>query len=125
MAMLLIAWHPLQLNAESKKHLSSNELSLTELEMISSVETSKALLVLADAEIATASSAAAAETAYALALEERLSQIKEMDLSAMNSSEKNELRKEVRAIEKQQKGGGIYISVGAAILIVLLLILLL
>jgi hypothetical protein len=66
------------------------------------------------------------ETAYASELSTRLSEINEMDKSAMTSSEKNELRKEVREIKKEQKNsGGIYISVGAAILIVLLLILLL
>jgi hypothetical protein len=52
-----------------------------------------------------------------------------MDMKTLNSAEKKELRKEVRTIKSDIKainnGGGVYISVGAAILIVLLLILLL
>jgi len=65
-------------------------------------------------------------------MELRLNEIKAMDMKTLNSSEKKELRKEVRAIKSDIKannainnGGGVYISVGAAILIVLLLILLL
>ncbi|MBW6491259.1 MAG: hypothetical protein K0B15_08720 [Lentimicrobium sp.] len=61
----------------------------------------------------------------------RLEEIKAMDLSKMNSSEKKELRAEVKMIKSDlqaqqvNSSGGVYISVGAAILIVLLLILLL
>ncbi len=121
-AGFLFAMHPTQSKAESNIHASSAE---AEMGMIASAEPGKALLALPDAEMAMVGSAEAAQTAYAYALEERLNQINEMDMSAMNSSEKNELRKEVRAIEKQQRSGGVYISVGAAILIVLLLILLL
>ncbi|TVQ07217.1 MAG: hypothetical protein EA361_18655 [Bacteroidetes bacterium] len=121
-AALLFALYPAQLNAESYIHASSAN---AEMGMIASAEPGKALLAVPDAELAMVSSAETAQTAYAYALEERLNQINDMDMSAMSSSEKNELRKEVRAIEKQQRGGGIYISVGAAILIVLLLILLL
>jgi hypothetical protein len=94
--------------------------------MITSTETSKALIAMPEAEMAMVTSAEAVETAYANALMDRLNEINEMDKSAMSSSEKNELRKEVRAIQKEQRPtGGVYISVGAAILIVLLLILLL
>jgi hypothetical protein len=60
---------------------------------------------------------------FADVLSARLEEIHTMDISAMNSSEKRELRKEVRAIEKQQRSGGIYVSTGAVILIVILLIL--
>ena len=57
----------------------------------------------------------------------RLDEIKEMDKSVLLLSEKRELRKEVRSINKElkQRGPGIYISAGAAIIIVLLLIILL
>lgn len=66
------------------------------------------------------------ETAYASELSTRLNEINEMDRSAMSSSERKDLRKEAREIEREQKNsGGIYVSVGAAILIVLLLILIL
>ncbi len=57
----------------------------------------------------------------------RLEEIKKMDKSNLNSSEKKELRKEVKTIKKTLKstGNGVYLSVGAIIIIILLLILLL
>jgi hypothetical protein len=125
-AALLFALNPAQLKAESDNELSSIEPAKTELVPMSSSENSQVLISIPEAELAMVSSAEAAETAHANAQLDRLNEIKEMDMSAMSSSEKNELRKEVRAIEKEQRpSGGIYISVGAAILIVLLLILLL
>ncbi len=78
-------------------------------------------------------------------LVDRLEEIKAMDLSELSSSEKKELRKEVRTIKKDLKdyskanadanananatgegeaGPGIYISGGAIIVILLLLLLL-
>lgn len=58
---------------------------------------------------------------------DRLEEIKKMDKSELSSTEKKELRKEVRNIKKSLKasGNGVYLSVGAIIIIVLLLILLL
>lgn len=57
----------------------------------------------------------------------RLDEIKAMDFSDMSSIERKELRKEVRTIKSELKelGGGLYISLGAAIIIILLLILIL
>ena len=57
----------------------------------------------------------------------RLEEIKKIDRSELNSSEKKALRKEVKAIKSSLKssGNGVYLSVGAIIIIVLLLILLL
>ncbi|PRZ20637.1 hypothetical protein [Flavobacterium granuli] len=57
----------------------------------------------------------------------RLEEIKEMDKSSLSSSEKKELRKEVREIKTNLKasGNGVYLSVGAIIIVILLLILLL
>jgi hypothetical protein len=57
----------------------------------------------------------------------RIDEINEMDKSELISSEKRELRKEVRSINKElkQRQPGIYLSVGAAIVILLLLVLLL
>lgn len=56
----------------------------------------------------------------------RLDEINAMDKSKLSRSEKNALRKEVRSIDKKLHNdyGGIYISVGAAILIIFLLIIL-
>ena len=59
---------------------------------------------------------------------DRLNEIKNMDKSNLTSNEKKTLRKEVRMTKKQLYDGGyggVYISVGAAIIIILLLILLL
>jgi ABC-type uncharacterized transport system permease subunit len=66
----------------------------------------------------------------------RFNEIKAMDNSTLNASEKKELRKESRTLKSDIKTdkksayngnghGGLYVSVGAAILIVLLLVLLL
>ncbi|WP_107040311.1 hypothetical protein [Brumimicrobium mesophilum] len=59
-------------------------------------------------------------------IESRLIEIKNMDLSDLDRSEKRALRKEVREIEKTTAvGGGVYISVGGLLLIIILLIILL
>ncbi|MBT8290917.1 MAG: hypothetical protein KJO93_08770 [Muriicola sp.] len=56
----------------------------------------------------------------------RLEEIKAMDKSDLKRAEKKALRKEVRAIKTQLRttGNGIYISAGALIIILLLIILL-
>lgn len=76
-----------------------------------------------------------ASSAEANAMVVRLNEIKAMDMTTLSSSEKKDLRKEVRGIKKelnkgestsaQGNNGGVYLSVGAIIIIVLLLILLL
>ena len=60
-------------------------------------------------------------------LELRLTEIKATDMSKLKSSEKKNLRKEVRSINHKLRelGGGVYLSAGALILIVILLIILL
>lgn len=61
-------------------------------------------------------------------LTNRLEEIKAMDIESMTRKEKRVLRKEVRSIEREVKQineGGVYISVGGIIIILLLLILLL
>ena len=60
------------------------------------------------------------------AMYDRLEEIKAMDKSELSSSEKKELRKEVKSIKSQLRstGNGVYLSVGAIIIIVLLLIIL-
>lgn len=65
--------------------------------------------------------------AHADALILRLKEIKAMDKSNLQSSEKRQLRKEVRAInqELRHSNGGIYLSIGAVVIIILLLIILL
>lgn len=57
----------------------------------------------------------------------RLEEIKKIDKSKLNHSKKKALRKEVRAINSNLRstGNGVYLSIGAIIIIVLLLIILL
>ncbi len=68
----------------------------------------------------------ASESAKANILLARLDKINEMDKSKMSMQEKLQLRKEVRSIKSQLKdlSSGIYLSVGAIIIILLLIILL-
>lgn len=60
-------------------------------------------------------------------LQNRLEEIKAMDTKNLTREQKKALRVEVRTIKKEMKeiSGGVYLSVGAIILIALLLILLL
>jgi hypothetical protein len=58
-------------------------------------------------------------------IENRLIQIRDMDKSNLSSTEKKELRKEVKSLKKEARSQGIYLSIGAIIIIILLLILLL
>jgi hypothetical protein len=57
----------------------------------------------------------------------RLNEISEMPKAGLNFTERVELRREVKTIKQQlsEMDGGVYISVGAAIVILLLLIILL
>ena len=57
----------------------------------------------------------------------RLNEIKDMDKSSLSGAEKKDLRKEVKSLKREIRSNnrGIYLSVGAAIIIVLLLIILL
>jgi hypothetical protein len=68
-----------------------------------------------------------AKSSEASASTQRLAEIKAIDKSKLSSSEKKELKKEVRSIKAElhtMNGGGIYISVGAIIIILLLIIIL-
>lgn len=57
----------------------------------------------------------------------RLEEINAMDKSNMKPSEKRALRKEVRVLKRDLKAssGGVYLSVGALLLVIILLIVLL
>jgi hypothetical protein len=68
-----------------------------------------------------------AESSEAKALELRLNEINAMDKSKLNSSEKKNLRKEVKSINHKRRdlGPGIYLSGAAVVIIVILLIILL
>ena len=68
----------------------------------------------------------AAESTKANILIARLNNIKEMDKSKIGKQEKVLLRKEVRSIKSELKNlnSGLYLSVGAIIIILLLIVLL-
>lgn len=57
----------------------------------------------------------------------RITEIKAMDKSKLTTAEKKELRKELREMKHQMKAlsGGVYLSAGAIIIILLILILIL
>lgn len=68
-----------------------------------------------------------AEAAEAKALKSRLDEINALDKTELKAADKKNLHKEVRSIEKKLRelNGGVYLSVGALIVIILLLIILL
>jgi len=68
-----------------------------------------------------------AAEAEAKTLELRLNEINAMDKTNLKSSEKKSMRKEVRSINHKLReiGGGVYVSAGALIIILILLIVLL
>ena len=67
------------------------------------------------------------ENIRAQVLTQRLEEIRGMNKSEMTRLEKKSLRNEVKDIKKEMKvmSGGVYLSVGAIIIVILLLILLL
>lgn len=67
-----------------------------------------------------------AEKAEAKALLNRLNEIKAMDKSNLKMNEKKKLHKEVRTIKRKLKdiSGGLYISAGTLIIILILLVIL-
>ncbi len=84
--------------------------------------------VKATREITTSRSVAKpAENAEAKAMMDRLNEINAMDKSKLTSSEKKDLRKEVKSIRSRMRdvSGGVYISGAAVIIIVVLLLILL
>ena len=87
------------------------------------------LLALSSPALAASHPEAGAKTdeVVALRLEQRLDVIHDLDKSNLSKDEKRALRKEVKQIKKQlaAMSGGVYLSVGAVLLIALLLILLL
>jgi Flp pilus assembly protein TadB len=59
-------------------------------------------------------------------IEARVAEIKEMDFSEMNKAEKKDVRNELKSLNKEAKqlASGVYISVGAIIIILLIILLL-
>lgn len=69
----------------------------------------------------------AEKTARLEEIQSRVAEIKSMDKSSLSKAERKDLRKELRAMNKEAKEmkGGVYLSVGAIIIIILVLILIL
>lgn len=70
----------------------------------------------------------AEKEARVAAIIKRVEEIKAMDRSRLSGAERKELRKELRSLNKEAKifgRGGIYLSVGAILVIILILILIL
>jgi hypothetical protein len=68
------------------------------------------------------------ESERLLEIESKVLEINEMDLSALSKEERKELKYELKSMEKEAKalrGTGLYISTGALIVIIILLIILL
>ncbi|WP_291785410.1 hypothetical protein [Cecembia sp.] len=65
------------------------------------------------------------EKARLVEIEFRVDEIKAMDFSAMEKAEKKAVRNELKEIKQEARdlGGGVYLSVGAIIIILLVLIL--
>ncbi|MCL6260540.1 hypothetical protein M3O96_15665 [Aquiflexum sp. TKW24L] len=59
-------------------------------------------------------------------IESRVSEIKSMDFSELSNAEMKEVKTELKEMkaEARQLGGGVYLSIGAILVIILLLILL-
>ncbi|MGY6520770.1 MAG: hypothetical protein ACXIUD_03515 [Mongoliitalea sp.] len=69
----------------------------------------------------------AEETLRLEQIENRVAEIQDMDFSEMEKAEKKAIKSELKGLEKEAKsmrGGGIYISTGAIIVILLLIIIL-
>ncbi|SIS61256.1 hypothetical protein [Belliella pelovolcani] len=60
-------------------------------------------------------------------IESRVNEIKAMDFTELSKEERKEIRSELKELKKEAKsnGGGLYISTGALIVILILLIILL
>ena len=95
---LMLSFLPFQLNAQTAS--APTETAITPVESKEAIE-AKAIIT-------------------------RLNEIKEMDKSNLTSSDKKELRKEVKTLRTNLKasGQGVYLSVGAIIIIILLLVIL-
>jgi hypothetical protein len=80
----------------------------------------------AEARISSVPAPTPTEQAEAKALLLRLDEISAMDKTNLNAADKKNLRVEVRSIRHKLKhiGGGVYISFGAIIIIVILLLIL-
>lgn len=103
-----------------------NFFRITSLALIIAVASPASASVI-DPESALNNKNAKTESVRAQQLIQRLENIKAMDKSELTRLEKKELRKEVKNINKEMKEikGGVYLSVGAIIIVILLLILLL
>ena len=114
----------------SKINLKKQDMTVKNILRAAPIVLLIALTVPASATSIVPGSAAAStpktEDARSQQLVQRLEVIRDMDKSDMSRTEKKNLRKEVKGIKKEMKSrGGVYLSIGAVIIIILLLILIL
>jgi hypothetical protein len=93
--------------------------------MAMSLGTFASPLMAAEGNPATESSVPAEMPAEVRVMLDRLNEIKDMDKSALTRMEKKELRMETRAIKSAMRasGNGIYLSVGALLVIIIIILL--
>jgi hypothetical protein len=103
-------------------------MSLMLMVLLATTATSKATtLVLNNAPTTTVlADNEAVKKANLVRIKARVEEIKDMDKSTLNSADRKALRKELRVLGKEARNnGGVYLSVGAIVIIILLLILIL
>jgi hypothetical protein len=109
------------------KKIPKHILSLVLLSMFISINSDASIIHEHDSSNPTKEHIANIVNSSASSMEMRLLEIKNMDKSLLSSSEKKNLRQEVRAINnaREKNTSGVYLSVGAVVIILLLLIILL
>lgn len=95
LVFLMTAFAPVAIASDAKKDKSKTELSASDQERLTEIEA-------------------------------RVEEIKEIKLADLNKAERRAIKKELKDMNKEAKqlGGGVYISVGSIILILLLIIIL-
>ena len=134
-SFLLLSFISLQLKAETEKSIAPT-VAVKPVE--STNNNALAVKTIESADVNSNEAAISAETAIANSQLARLEEIKAMDKSELTASEKNELRQEVRVIQRdrdrrnhgdydgpRRHGGEVFIFGGGAVLLLILLLLIL
>jgi hypothetical protein len=114
--------------AKKKWKMKKFTLCLTFFSLLVLTVSAPLKAVTIDANLIEGDSVTVAEIALVHTLSARLDEITLIDKASLRPAERRALRREVRSINKQLKAadsGGVYISVGALLIVIILLILLL
>ena len=125
---VLIVISPVGVYIVESLNLKTNKMKksiLCFMVMVLSLGTLASPLMAAEGTPATESSVPAEMPAEVRIMLDRLHEIKDMDKSALTRLEKKELRMETRAIKSAMRssGNGIYLSVGALLVIIIIILL--